>query len=217
VRGWRPDGAGVVVETDRGPLAAARLVIAPGAWAGQLLADLRLPLQVRRKPLFWFPAAEPRHQAGSCPTFLFQRPDGAIFYGFPSVDGHTIKCAEHTGGRDIDDPLGVDRGLDEGELGRVREFLRAHLPGVGLELVKHAVCMYTLTPDEHFVLDRHPAHPQVALCAGLSGHGYKLVPVLGEALAQLLLDGGSPHPLGFLRLDRPALRPGATPTGLLAR
>lgn len=215
VRAWRPEGQGVVVETDQGPIAAARLVIAPGPWAGQVLQDLRLPLRVRRKPLFWFATRDARYAAGPCPTWLFQRQDGAIFYGFPSVDGRTLKCAEHTGGRDIEDPLAVERGLDEAEAARVREFLRAHLPGVSGELVKHAVCMYTLTPDEHFVLDRHPAHPQVALCCGLSGHGFKLAPVLGEVLAQLALDGATPHPAGFLRLDRPALRPEAARTGLL--
>ena len=215
VRGWRAEGQGVVVETDQGPIAAARLVIAPGAWASQLLAGLELPLLVRRKPLFWFRSAEPRYAAGPCPTFLFQLEDGSIFYGFPSVDGQALKCAEHTGGGEVRDPLEVDRGLDQAERARVEGFLRAHLPGVSGELYKHAVCMYTLTPDEHFVLDRHPQHPQVAFCAGLSGHGFKMVPVLGEVLTQLLLDGRTPHPVEFLRLDRPALRPGAARTGLL--
>jgi glycine/D-amino acid oxidase-like deaminating enzyme len=70
----------------------------------------------------------------------------------------------------------------------------------------HAVCMYTMTPDEHFVVDRHPAHPAVAFAAGLSGHGFKMASVLGKALAELVLDGGTPIPIGFLGAQRAALR-----------
>ena len=78
--------------------------------------------------------------------------------------------------------------------------LLALLPVVGEK--RHAVCMYTMTPDEHFVLDIHPEYPQVVFGAGFSGHGFKFAPVIGEVLADLALEGDTGHPIGFLRLDR---------------
>jgi glycine/D-amino acid oxidase-like deaminating enzyme len=80
--------------------------------------------------------------------------------------------------------------------------LSAHLPGVSQEVTAHSVCLYTMSPDEHFIVDRHPAHPSVVFAAGLSGHGFKFTPVLGEALADLALDGSTELPIGFLSLSR---------------
>jgi glycine/D-amino acid oxidase-like deaminating enzyme len=96
----------------------------------------------------------------------------------------------------------VDRSLDPADFARVEQFLAAHLPTVSQQAVNHAVCMYTMTPDAHFLVGRHPQHANVALAAGLSGHGFKFAPVLGEILAQLVVDGATPHPVEFLSPDR---------------
>src|SRR5262249_19451683 len=141
------------------------------------------------------------------PTYFFEMPDGA-FYGFPSLDGATIKVAEHTGLDVIDDPAIVDRTVRADDVARLNAFLQQTLPLAHAKLVNHSVCLYTLTPDRHFIVDRHPTDDKVVFAAGFSGHGFKFVPVIGAALADLALDGRTDLPIGFLRLDRPALHSG---------
>ena len=202
VHSWTASDREVRIQTSRGELAAERLVIAAGAWAGQLLADLNVPLVVRRKSLFWFEATAADYDvAAGFPVYLFELPDG-VFYGFPKLDVRGVKVAEHTGGRQVADPLVVDRNVDDAEQRRVAAFLAAHLPRVSNDMSGHTVCLYTMSPDEHFVVDRHPGHENVVFAAGLSGHGFKFTPVLGRALAELALDGGTPLPFGFLSLKR---------------
>jgi glycine/D-amino acid oxidase-like deaminating enzyme len=105
------------------------------------------------------------------------------------------------------DPLDVDRGLRDPDRAPVEAFLRRYVPGVAPDgCLRHAVCLYTMSPDEHFVVDRHPEHPQVSFAAGLSGHGFKFTSVLGEVLADLALDGRTALPIGFLACARPGLR-----------
>jgi glycine/D-amino acid oxidase-like deaminating enzyme len=131
---------------------------------------------------------------------LFETPRG-IYYGFPQIDDLGVKVAEHTGGRVVADPLGVDRQLDPADQLRLEWFLAQHLPEVSSRCTRHSVCMYTMSRDEHFILDAHPEHPQVAFAAGLSGHGFKFTCVLGEALAELALHGKTGLPVGFLGLQ----------------
>ena len=92
--------------------------------------------------------------------------------------------------------------MDVGEEQRVITFLAKHLPGVSHRASHHTVCLYTMSPDENFIVDLHPRHANVVFAAGLSGHGFKFVPVLGRALAELALDGGTELPIGFLSLGR---------------
>jgi sarcosine oxidase len=134
------------------------------------------------------------------PVYLFELSDG-IFYGFPKLDPRGVKVAEHTGGRVVR-PGGADRMTDPVEQDRLMSFLKAHLPSVTNEVSGHTVCLYTMSPDEHFLVDRHPQHPNVVFAAGLSGHGFKFAPVLGKALADLALDGGTELPIGFLSVGR---------------
>jgi len=205
VHSWRTLGDSVEVITDRGRYEAGRLVIAAGAWAGRLLAELAIPLTVLRKPVYWWAATSDvyRPERG-CPGFLFETPTG-IFYGFPQLDQRGVKVAEHTGGIAVDDPLSVQREIDPEDQQRVRSFALRHLPELSGACVDHSVCMYTMTPDSHFVIDRHPEHPQVMFAAGLSGHGFKFAPVLGEALADMALGTNPQNDLSFLALARPAL------------
>lgn len=205
VESWQADAHGVTVHTDAGTYRAERLVIAAGAWAGRVLASLGLPLRVLRKGQFWFRAVAGQYSAAAgCPAFLFETPHG-IYYGLPALDGPEVKVAEHSGGRPMDDPLALDHAVDAEELARVQSFAATALPHLSGELTHHEGCLYTLTPDEHFIVDRHPEHDRVVLAAGLSGHGFKFAPVLGEALADLAIDGRTSLPIDFLRCARPAL------------
>jgi sarcosine oxidase len=205
VHAWRAEGSGVVVTTEQESYAAERLVITAGAWAADLLANLGIRFAVRRKSVFWYQAADPVYSVQSgCPAFFYETPAGA-FYGFPQIDRSGLKVAEHSGGQPVADPLTVNRELDPQDQKRVESFLREHLPGVTHSCQKHVVCMYTMTPDEHFVVDHHPQYQQVVFAAGLSGHGFKFAGVLGEALTELALNGRTSTPLGFLACDRPGL------------
>jgi glycine/D-amino acid oxidase-like deaminating enzyme len=202
VEGWRPDGGGVVVDTDQGSIAADHLVVTAGPWAADLLAELGLPLRVLRKPMFWFGAGSAYEVDAGCPEFFYETPQGA-FYGFPAHGPLGVKVAEHTGGDPVDDPLDVDRSRRGADLAAVAGFLAAHLPGVDVgRSTHHAVCMYTSTPDGHFVIDRHPEHPQVSFVAGLSGHGFKMAGVLGEVMADHVTHDGTDLPVGFLSSRR---------------
>lgn len=204
---WSSNGTSVVVRTDRAEYSAASLVITAGPWAGQCLDGLGLRLNVIRKFVGWFPidASETSSVRRSfnqeMPTYLFELPHGA-FYGFPSIDGSTVKVAEHSGGQPVPDPGHVDRQMHADDLLRLRQFIEVHLPGLGHDPAKFSVCLYTMTPDQHFIVDLHPQWRNVAFAAGFSGHGFKFSPVMGEALADLSLQQKTSLPIEFLSLQR---------------
>jgi len=157
---------------------------------------------VRRKPQFWFEAQDTSYDAErGCPAYLFETP-GGVFYGFPRIDEHGVKVAEHSGGDSVADPLQVDRAERPADFARVRSFTQRYLPRLTDRRVAHSVCMYTMSPDEHFIVDRHPATERVVFAAGLSGHGFKFAPLLGEALVDLATNGATALPMEFLELRR---------------
>ncbi len=200
VNGWRP-GETVVMETAAGERRAKAAVIAAGPWAGELLAGLGTPLQVLRKPLHWCAASEGFEESSVPAVFLFETP-GGHYYGTKPLDVRGFKLAEHSGGTVVENPSTIDRGLDAEELARVDAFRRQCLPAAGGAFTDHTVCMYTMTADGHFMIDRCPGETNVAFAAGLSGHGFKFTPVLGEALVGLAIDGGTSLPIGFLSAVR---------------
>ncbi len=205
VLSWTASADGIAVETASQRYTANKLVITAGAWAPRLLADLGVSLVPRRKHLHWYATVDRRYSADNgCPCFFYETAAG-LFYGFPEVNGGGVKVAEHTGGAGIADPLTDDKTVEPQDRVRVEAFIRDYLPGVSTTPTRHEVCYYTMTPDEHFVVDRHPEHANVAFVAGLSGHGFKFASVLGEVLAELTLDGATRQPIGFLGQDRPGL------------
>ncbi|NBW96225.1 MAG: N-methyl-L-tryptophan oxidase [Planctomycetia bacterium] len=204
VGGWRTERGGVVVTTEHGDITADRLVLAPGPWADSLLHLPAACLTVLRKSLFWYrPPASHAHAfaAGALPCFAFAAPHG-FFYGFPTLDARGVKIAEHSGGRVVADPLHVDRAVDMHEQRRIDEVIAAHLPTLGTTVADHVACLYTMSPDHHFLVGLHPDHDRVAIAAGFSGHGFKFASVMGEAIADLALSGTTPLPLGFLSPSR---------------
>lgn len=199
--GWSSNGQAVTVRTDRNEYHASSLVITAGAWAARCLNSLSLPLRVLRKFVGWFPVRSGDFSLQKMPTHFYELPHGT-FYGFPSLDGRSAKLAEHSGGQDVQDPATVDREKHPNDITRLADFVKGHLPGLDPAPQDHSVCLYTMTPDQHFVLDRHPAWSNVSIAAGFSGHGFKFAPVIGEALADLALNGSTKHPIGFLSLNR---------------
>ena len=198
VLGWRPIDGGFWVETEAQSYRAEQLLLCPGAWAPQLMpAEIAAHLTVRRKVLLWYSADSSYHQDSGFPVWLFELPQG-IFYGFPVRDDRGLKVARHSGGITIDDPLDVDRLLQSADHHSVDSFLTQHLSGVSTVAPReHAVCMYTMSPDEHFIIGASPHHEGLWYGVGLSGHGFKLVPALGELLAKGIASGRDSSPRLF--------------------
>lgn len=201
VRCWAADGNGVRVETDGEWYRADRLVIAAGPWASEMLAGLTLPLRVRRVVNVHFAPDEPaRFAPAHCPVYLWDVPEGQ-YYGFPHLPGQGVKFGRH----DVEDPCTprtIRRTVDAAEIDALRTALNRYLPGAASAVLWTLTCMYTLTPDLHFVLDQHPAYPQVVYGAGFSGHGLKFASAIGEVLADLAMTGTTGHTIDFLAASR---------------
>ncbi|GAA1824015.1 N-methyl-L-tryptophan oxidase [Luedemannella flava] len=197
VTGWWAGPEGVGVRTADGELRADRLVLAPGAWAGRLLDDLDLPLRVeRRVQHYWRPADLSAYAPERFPVWIWDAPDGSTGYGIGAVDG-AVKAAMHSGAGLVDPDLGADPATTA-EADTMREWLASRVPDLAAAEWAGAVeCLYTLTPDTDFVLGPHPAHANVAVACGFSGHGFKFAPVVGDVLADLTLAGGTEAPVGL--------------------
>ena len=183
---------GVTIKTDKETFTADSLVVTAGAWAGSLLSELglQLPLSPVRKTFAWFEADDNLYHHKEFPAFSFETGIG-LYYGFPSINGSGLKVGRHDGGNAINPdeliPGFGERAEDEGDL---IQFLHTFMPGKK-PLKYGKTCIYTLTPDEKFVIDLHPNYAHVAIAAGFSGHGFKFSSAVGQVLSQLIISGKS--------------------------
>jgi sarcosine oxidase len=200
---WRAiPGGGGEVSTPVARYQASQLAICPGPWAPELLADLGVPFGIERQVQYWWaPAGDPgRFRADRHPIYIWEAADGQQFYGFPSFDDPAggpaggVKVAKFRSGRPCT-PQTIDRTVHPAEVEAMRAFVAPRMPDLPGTLLKTVTCMYTNTPDEHFVIARHPAHEQVVVACGFSGHGFKFVPVVGEIVADLVAEGRTGHPI----------------------
>ncbi|MEA2660806.1 MAG: sarcosine oxidase [Chloroflexota bacterium] len=198
VLGWARDGDGVKVSTDRGTYRAAKLVIAAGAWNARLLPAIAPLLQVKRVPLFWFEPVAERAALEQLPVYIVDSGLGHGCYGFPYLPDQGLKIATHGAGTPTD-PDTVDREAHPADEAPVRAFITQRLPVADGPVRMTKICMYTVTPDEHFIVD---VDGPVAYASACSGHGFKFASVMGEVLADLALDGATRHPIGFLSASR---------------
>jgi sarcosine oxidase len=210
---WSARGGSVVVETARGRYEADALVLTPGPWAPDILGDLGLPLLIERQVVVWFRPARDAEafDPGRCPIYIWQVGSGAVsggrlFYGFPLMGADGVKIAEHA----LGDPTTADtvrREIAPEEIEEIRtDFVARFMPAANGVVSASHTCMYTMTPDTHFIIDRHPAHHNVTVACGFSGHGFKFTPVVGEVLADLALEGETRHDISLFRIAR--FRPG---------
>lgn len=194
---WEPDGEGVRVTSSQGSYRARRLVIAAGSWLPRLLPQLAPHLWVERNVLFWF---EPRGELDAfarLPVYIVEDND-RFYYGFPYDRENGIKMAGlHFGDRV--DPDTVDREASAADEERVRAWLRRRMPLANGERRRAQVCMYTNSPDRHFIIDREGPVTYASAC---SGHGFKFASAVGEILADLATAGRSSLDIGFLSGDR---------------
>jgi sarcosine oxidase len=194
VTDWEADGGGVAVTTTEGRYHAGRLVLAAGGWTAQLVPELALPLVVERQVLLWL---DPEVPAGSVdpfaaerfPIYICEYAPGRAVYGFPRL-ASGVKAGVHHEGERSADPDGVRRTIDDADVARVQHALRT---GVSPLLARAPVrarttCVYTDTPDTHFIIDTHPSHANILIVSACSGHGFKFASAIGEAAADLVTD-----------------------------
>ncbi len=182
-------GGGVMIETARGRFAAERALVAAGAWTKKLVPQLDLPLRVERQVLAWLAVENPDTFSPQCfPVFIHEINHGRFRYGVPTTNGRSIKLGVHHEGAEAD-PDSLDREVGEADVQPLRDFARDSLRGVTGQVVDSCVCMYTNTPDERFIAFSPGELPGVTVLSACSGHGFKFAPVIGELMAELILDG----------------------------
>jgi sarcosine oxidase len=202
VLNWRDTGSGVAVETTHATYEAGHLIISPGPWAPQVLADLSLPLVVERQALYWFDSSAgiAPFEPDRFPIFIWEKGDGTMPYGFPAIDGPRggVKIAFHQAPvSTVCTPESIDRRVSTGEIALMQTAIRPLIPTLDGACVQSATCLYTNTPDGHFVLARHPRCERVLIGCGFSGHGFKFASVIGEILADLVMRGSTGFEIDF--------------------
>ena len=203
VERWSERAGGLItVRTAAATYDAAKLVIASGAWVASLVPELALPVVVERTVVHWFePRMKPAHFGpGSLPVFIHEYEPSRAWYGFPDL-GDGVKFALHHHG----EPTTADsvrRTVAPSEVERVRVLADRYLPGSAGRVRESMVCLYTNTPDEHFILDTHPDHPAVIVASPCSGHGFKFSSAIGEVIAEMAIDGATKFDVKPFRLGR---------------
>ncbi len=199
VRAWRVDEDTVTVQTDVREYQADRLIITAGAWAPQLFGEARKHLSLRRVVQYWFRPQGQGWVPGAMPAYIWAPGDHETFYGLPALAGIPggAKVAYHQVGPEIDDPVRVNRKVGDAEVEQMRRPIIELIPELNGELVSAKTCIYTNTPDEHFLLGIHPRSERVVVAAGFSGHGFKFASVIGEILAELAVHGATRHDISL--------------------
>jgi sarcosine oxidase len=205
VLSWSAEADHVEVRTSKGSYGAGHLVITAGPWANAAMQGT-FPLRVTRQVMAWIqpttgvtPFLPERF-----PVFLCEDPEGGNpGYGFPAMDGAGggIKAAIH-GSDTVCTPETADREIHEADLRRIIDRLKVRMPALEGEVVRAKTCLYTMTPDEHFVIGRHPVLASCSVACGFSGHGFKFASVVGEILADLAMNGSTAHPIGLFSPGR---------------
>jgi sarcosine oxidase len=200
---WRAADKGFELElSDGARIFADKLVLSLGPWFKTTLESIGVRMRVQRNIQVWFSPRTRAYDGPGFPAFLVDRPGlPAPLYGFPDF-GDGIKAAFHGFG-DLTEAEHLDREINLArDVEPVAQALEQWMPGAAGTYRQATPCMYSLTPDENFVVDRHPEQSNLILCGGFSGHGFKFAPVIGEIGADLALDGGSRHDIEFLSLKR---------------
>ena len=202
VLGWEPRGGGVRVTTDRGTYDAGRLVLAAGAWMEQFVPALQGVAVPERQVLGWFQPSDPApFMPAAFPVFNLLVDEGR-YYGLPvwGMPGFKVGRYHHLGESVTADT--VDREAHPADEAVLRDCVRRYFPGADGPVMGLQACMFTNTPDEHFIMDTLPGLPQVCVASPCSGHGYKFCSVVGEVLADMVEGRDSGLDLSLFRLGR---------------
>ncbi|HET6252395.1 MAG TPA: N-methyl-L-tryptophan oxidase [Tepidisphaeraceae bacterium] len=200
---WKSDSGGVIVRTARAEYRAAKVIFCGGAWSGKLLKHIGVELHVTRQVMAWvWPKTPGDFALGKLPVWAIDNPDGSLDYGFPMMPENPGFKIAHHGPATQTDPDRVIRDMLPGDEETFRPALRQFLPSADGPLLSLRTCLYTNSPDQHFIVDRHPADDRIIIACGFSGHGFKFASVIGEVLADLAERGTTQLPAGFLGLGR---------------
>ena len=208
VTAWEPidNGRRVRVRTTNAVYVARSLVLTAGPWTGDLTSALRPVAKPERQVLLWVQPVVPAHfQLDNFPVFYLEGDEGR-FYGSPVYSTPGFKIGKYHHLREQVQPDSVDRVCHPRDEDALRQGIRRYFPGADGPTLAMKVCMFTNTPDEHFVIDHHPDSRSVVVAAGFSGHGFKFCSVVGEVLADLALEGGTSMDLTLFSWHRAALR-----------
>ena len=188
VTSWTAGPDGVTVHCGGHAFEADRLVLALGAWAPGL-AGLEVPMRVERRVQHFFRPTEPSAcEPGRMPVWVWERDD--VAYGMPLIEGRAKGALHHHRAEQAADPEMTPGAVTASEVEAMQKALDSRIPSLARgEWIDAKPCLYTLTPDENFVLGLHPLHPAVAVACGFSGHGFKFTPAIGAILADLVVDG----------------------------
>ena len=193
---------GVRVKTDAGVYEAGSVVLSPGPWITKFIPALEGIAKPYRQVFGWFRPLKPElFSRAQFPSFTLKIPEGH-YYGFPLHRLPGLKVGGPHHGRELCDPdtlIRENRPKDEVGL---RDCLSRYLPDAMGPALSIKVCIYTMTPDEDFIIDHLPGAPQVVIASPCSGHGFKFVSVMGEILADLSQGKKPPYDLSPFRLDR---------------
>jgi len=209
VQSWKYEGNGVTVQTSKGSYHADRLVLTAGPWSAALIPDIRSLLTVTRQVLAWFHPTTPElFDQNAFPCWLIAEPGRpGAYYGFPIINNHNgpmhgIKIAYHHRG-DATDPESVNREVTEEDTAHLREFIEKYMPQKTGEMNFAKTCLYSYSPDEHFIIDHLPgSEGRISMAWGFSGHGFKFSSAVGAILSDLATDGKTDAPIDFLRASR---------------
>jgi sarcosine oxidase len=201
VRAVEPLADTARVVTGHATIEAASVIVAAGPWTSPLLRGANLPLRVTRQVMAWFaPKAPADFTPERFPVFLIESAHGT-HYGFPSF-GTGFKVAKHHHRNEAVDPETYDRHVSAEDEALIRAAVADHLPGANGPLIDARTCVYTVTPDGDFIVDRLPGASSVVVASPCSGHGFKFAPVIGEILADLVEGQRSRHDISRFQIDR---------------
>ncbi|MCH7606346.1 MAG: N-methyl-L-tryptophan oxidase [Chloroflexi bacterium] len=202
VLAWEATGEGARVETDRADYTCRNLVFCAGAWTAAMVPELSDWAIPERQVLAWFLPSQPElFRPDRFPVFGLELDEGR-FYGFPSygVPGFKVGRYHHLCQNVDPDTMNREATAEDEEL--LRDFTRRYFPLADGPILALKTCMFTNSPDGHFLIDVHPQFPQVSFAAGFSGHGFKFCSVVGEIMTDLVQSGETSHDLDLFRLSR---------------
>jgi sarcosine oxidase len=199
---WQPLGQGVRVVTDRAEYTADRLVVTAGSWDASLLPFLRGLAVPERQVLAWLQPEQPALFAPEVFPVFNVLVDEGRFYGFPVFGIPGFKFGKYHHFQEQGAPESLNREVTREDEELLREFAARYFPAGAGPTMTLKSCMFTNSPDNHFIIDLHPQYPQVSFAAGFSGHGYKFASVIGEILADLAERGDARYDIRLFSLAR---------------
>lgn len=197
VTNWSAASEGVDVQTRMGQYRGRSLVLTAGPWTASLARDLRLPLEIEQQFVFWFAAATDPEllRPGRMPVFIWDREPQWRTYGLPDF-GDGVKIGSWNG-TSLPAPESIERVPRESDVLAVRDFARKCLSGLEIRERESVSCLFTNSPDNDFLIGRHPRHPNVIVVSACSGHGFKFTSVIGEVVARLVRNEPSGYDLSL--------------------